>query len=599
MVLDLQDAAHTFGERIQDSQIRLFGSSSAPLQVDQQRVRRRAEPRNGGPILRGQADDEEYETDDDEALEDNDDDDVPGADGVAAGDSGLDQDGELDFASSDEEDDDLGAATSFSQDGKRLNLPDDEEDDDKEEGEEDEEDDDDDDVPQWKKNLSTRAATGFAERMERKRDLASLIYDSDLSPEEVAAGRTRPSSADAESSRMAAARDDFYTVKKDISTSSGDDGDQIKPYVDHAALKIKWDSDAMMDSIKDMFITGPVGGEDVDAEGNVYEEVGEDFEDLEGDEGDEADNVPYVGAKPAGAVDHETARAEALEKKKKALAAKFDETYGDEDDEEGKMDFYDAQKAEFARQRALNEEEFAGMDIDARAKIEGYRSGMYVRLELDNVPCEMIENFDPKFPIIVGGLLNEEQRFGYVTIRIKRHRWFTRTLKTNNPLIFSLGWRRFQSMPIYHLDDHSIRNRMLKYTPEHMHCYATFYGPVSAPNTGLCAFNSIGDDAPGFRISATGVVLDVDRSTKIVKKLKLTGVPYKIFKNTAFIKDMFNTALEVAKFEGANIRTVSGIRGQVKKALSKPEGSYRATFEDKVLMSGKCVLQNREDWAHV
>ena len=583
MVMDLQDVSTTLEDAVGRSQVLLFGTSSNPLNVDPP-----TRPDDEDESEDTDGDDEEFgsneESDSDDFDEEDKDPDAFQSDHLPPGSVNTGRQSrripqrslpstsnhyqtEIEYAESDSDlgDNDNNMPPSrrvqFAVEDEDVDIPsDDEEGEDSMNVEGDDDPNEDEQLPKWKSNLAEKAQSFAASsRQNKRKDWIKLIYASDLTPEEVLYGKKDPGREEAV--------DDFFTIKHKTDINEVEVLDMGKEVYEEGELE-KWKDEEMLESIRCLFITGENSAVDTGLdgeEGNLEED---------GDGGKSEDDAP---AQPD---------AKALQAKKEILKRKFDEQY--DDPESSKLDFYDYAKDEIARQLTVNNAEFADIvDTESRTLIEGFRPGSYVRVELQNVPCELVEHFDPKYPIIIGGLLAAEERFGYVQVRIKRHRWFTRPLKTNDPLIFSLGWRRFQTLPIYSLDDHSIRMRMLKYTTEHMHCYATFYGPVSLPNTGFCAFNSLSGDVPDFRISATGVVLDIDRSVKIVKKLKLTGLPYKIFKNTAFVKDMFNSALEVAKFEGANIKTVSGIRGQVKKALSKPDGAFRATFEDKVLKSGK------------
>lgn len=600
MVMELQEAKSTLGDNIAKSQIRLFGSSSKPLVLPSPEERTDASGSGTKRVRRGAFNDAVGEHDDEDEESGSEDEDLEEEDFDSEDDGEEGSDGDEEMEDEQEEDQRPEKSSSsrrragtslaptvgtgsraeeiaFADSDSELGFGSDAGMEAEEGGSDidaDESDAEDEETPVWQGNLAARAAANFG-TSQRRQNLMRLIYDSTLTPAQIVAGETEPGAVPG---KKAGDDDDLFELAVAAGAEDEDDEDVFRtPF--SAEVLAAWEDEELLDSIRHLFITG--GDQATGANAEPFEEEGGDFEDLEGGEGVEPEvKEPVLD---------EAERVEALAAKKEALKRKFNNEYDDDSDDD-KKDFYTEQKDELARRLAATKAEFAEDDAETRAMVEGYRPGTYVRLEISGVPHTLVDNFNARTPLIIGALLPHEESFGYVQVRIKKHRWYPKILKTNDPLIFSLGWRRFQTVPIYSLDD-GTRNRMLKYTPEHMHCLATFYGPISAPNTGFCAFNRLGNETPSFRVSASGVVLDVDGSSQIVKKLKLTGVPYKIFKNTAFIKDMFTSSLEIAKFEGAHIRTVSGIRGQVKKALAKPEGCYRAAFEDKILLSDIVFLR--------
>lgn len=298
----------------------------------------------------------------------------------------------------------------------------------------------------WKNDLAFKAAERFLKG--KKASLMDVIYGQNQTSSDI--------------NRTGESKDGFLRLKekKDKMMDESDEDEQID--IDDEKLMSKFVDHGANDAEKET---------DDDNEG--------DFEDLEN---------------PESAVVKEISKEEQLKKKKEELKRRFDAEYDHEDDEEAgeKLNMYEQAKVDMEKRTAANQEAFEDMNIEARGTIEGYRPGQYVRILVHNVPAEFVENFNPDFPIVVGGLLMTEEKFGFIQARVKKHRWHKKILKNNDPLIFSLGWRRFQSIPIYSLND-GTRNRMLKYTPEHMHCLATFFGPLASPNVGFCCVQKVNE----------------------------------------------------------------------------------------------------------
>lgn len=78
----------------------------------------------------------------------------------------------------------------------------------------------------------------------------------------------------------------------------------------------------------------------------------------------------------------------------------------------GESGYYDGLKQEASHQTELNRLEFEKMDDSTRVEYEGYRPGMYVRVEIKQMPCEFINNFDPHLLAIVGCLDANESNIG-------------------------------------------------------------------------------------------------------------------------------------------------------------------------------------------
>ncbi|KAI3926366.1 hypothetical protein MKW92_049093 [Papaver armeniacum] len=230
--------------------------------------------------------------------------------------------------------------------------------------------------------------------------------------------------------------------------------------------------------------------------------------------------------------------------------------------------------------------------------------GSYLMLKVCSVPSEMVNYHDPCRPILIGGISPAENFNGSISARFERHGLHTKSLKAGDPIIVSVGWRRYQTSPLYAQEDF---RKILEFTPEDKPCSATFWGPFATNGTRVVAVQSLADNKAAFRILATGEVIGFSRAPCLSVKT-LVGTPCKIISKTAFIKDMFTSDFEVKEYKDVTVKTESGILGKVNEAGTKEflstlqwrygqprEGIAKCTFDRRIRLSDTVYMETLYD----
>lgn len=207
---------------------------------------------------------------------------------------------------------------------------------------------------------------------------------------------------------------------------------------------------------------------------------------------------------------------------------------------------------------------------------EGVESGLYVTVHLVDVPRNLLDNHSPLRPLLLSGLFKHENKMSVVHYAVSKHPSCESVVKSKDQVVFNTGFRRYSAAPLY--SENNINCDKHKYE-RFLHadrvCTASVYAPISFPPLPVLIFSN------GGELLATGSLLSVDPDRLIIKKIVLTGMPYKVHKRRAVVRDMFYNAEDINWFKPVELWTKYGHIGNIKEPLGT-HGHMKCYFDSKI-----------------
>uniref|UniRef100_A0A2K6P6E3 Pre-rRNA-processing protein TSR1 homolog n=1 Tax=Rhinopithecus roxellana TaxID=61622 RepID=A0A2K6P6E3_RHIRO len=276
-----------------------------------------------------------------------------------------------------------------------------------------------------------------------------------------------------------------------------------------------------------------------------------------------------------------------------------DDLYDEKVDEEAEAKMLEKYKQERLEEMFPDEVD-TPRDVAARIRFQKYRGLKSFRTSpwdpKENLPQDyarifQFQNFTNTRKSIFKEIEEKEvegAEMSVLNMVVRRNPGNTEPVKAKEELIFHCGFRRFRASPLFSQHTAADKHKLQRFLTADMALVVTVYAPITFPPASVLLFKQKSNGM--HSLIATGHLMSVDPDRMVIKRVVLSGHPFKIFTKMAVVRYMFFNREDVLWFKPVELRTKWGRRGHIKEPLGT-HGHMKCSFDGK-LKSQDTVLMN-------
>merc|ERR1712060_877849 len=216
-------------------------------------------------------------------------------------------------------------------------------------------------------------------------------------------------------------------------------------------------------------------------------------------------------------------------------------------------------------------------------EVEGGGVGaLYCAVYVQGVPPSVVESQPRGVPFVLSNLFPCEQKVSVLHGTVTRHRGYEEPMKSKQELALHCGFRRLTARPTFSEPPRKSstckKYRFLRFLHQDVTACASFYAPVIFPPSRLMMF---AQTPAGPELVASGSIDRTDPKQLIIKRIALTGYPFRVHKSRGVVRFMFFNPSDIRWFKPVELSTKKGLRGHITDSVGT-HGYMKCRFSNHI-----------------